>query len=187
VAIWVSLWLDTPCLTGQSTRTPKGVRACGAPIPWSPVISNVIRHGSEVFAPVELDPLPRSHARDVNFPVQHGLRSGERVRAVGLTRAGVVAKSRAPDGRSQPLRRAGLLHHWLSCTSTLPWSPMPPSYRQHLSLQSHSGALGWLALAATAAYNRSINTDAQVRPLAALAPCPCAGYLQRWAAWQTRG
>jgi hypothetical protein len=31
-------------LTGPSTRTPTGVRACGAPIPCAPVTSDVIRH-----------------------------------------------------------------------------------------------------------------------------------------------
>ena len=122
----------------------------------------------------------RVHAYVVTFLVQHGLRSGERVCAAGLTRAALVVRARAPVGRSLRLRYAGLLCHWLSCTSALPWSPMPPSNRQHRVCQSHLGAPGWLALAASAAYNRSINTDAQVRPCAARTRLVCAGYLQRY-------
>ena len=49
-------------LTLQSTRTPKVVRAYGALVPWSPVISNVRQH---VFGrPFPLDP-PESGQLDV--------------------------------------------------------------------------------------------------------------------------
>ena len=46
---------------------------------------------------------------------------------------------------------------------------MPPSPRQHSLRKVRLGAPAWLALASTAAYNRSIDTDAQVRPRAARA------------------
>jgi hypothetical protein len=121
----------------------------------------------------------RLHVCSVTFLVRHRLGAGERLRAAGLTRAALVAKSRAPVGRSLRLWFAGLLRHWHSCTSALTWSPMPPFNRQHRLRQLHLGAPGWLALASSAVYNRSINTDAQMRPLASLAPCSCAGYLQR--------
>jgi hypothetical protein len=119
------------------------------------------------------------HAWVVTFLVQHGLGMGERVRAAGLTRAALVAKSRAPVGRRLHMWRAGLPRHWLSCTSALPWSPMPPFNGLHPLRQLHPGVPGWLALAGAAAYNRSINTDAQVRPCAARTRLVCAGYLQR--------
>jgi hypothetical protein len=121
----------------------------------------------------------RLRARVITLLVQHGLGAVKRVCAAGLTRAALVAKARAPVGRSLHLWCAGLLGHWLSCTSALPWSPMPPSNRLHRLRQLHLRAPSWLALAAAAACNRSINTDAQVRPLASLAPSLCAGYLQR--------
>ena len=35
-------------ITGRSTRTPKSVRRCAAPVPWSPVNSDVSPHGNQV-------------------------------------------------------------------------------------------------------------------------------------------
>jgi hypothetical protein len=32
---------EAQCITGRSRRTPKGVRACGAPVPRAPLTSNV--------------------------------------------------------------------------------------------------------------------------------------------------
>jgi hypothetical protein len=118
----------------------------------------------------------------VTFLVQHGFGAGERVCAAGLTRSAVVVKTRAPVGRRPRFGFAGLLHRWLSCTNALLWSPMPPFNRQHRLRKLHLVAPGWLALASAAAYNRSINPDAQVRPCAARTRLVCAGYLQRYVA-----
>jgi hypothetical protein len=120
----------------------------------------------------------RLHAGVVPFQVQHGLRAGERVCAAGLTRAAIV-KARAPVGRRLRFGCAGLFRAWHSATGAQAWWPMPPSNRQHRLHQAHLGAPGWLALATAAAYNRSINTDAQGRPPLRGSHSLVAGYLQR--------
>jgi hypothetical protein len=106
----------------------------------------------------------------------HGLDSGERVRAAGLTRAAVVVKARAPVGRSLHWWRAGLLRGWQSTAGALPSRPMPPFTRHYSVRQSRLGVPGGLALATTAAYNRSIDTDVLSAGFARLL---AAGHLQR--------
>jgi hypothetical protein len=121
----------------------------------------------------------KSHAYLVALLVQHGLCAGERVSAAGLTRAAAV-KARAAVGRSLHLWGATSVRGWHSTTCALLSWPMPPFTSLHSLRKSRLGAPGWLALSTAAAYNRSINTDAQVRPCALRTRLVCAGYLQRY-------
>jgi hypothetical protein len=106
---------------------------------------------------------------------QRSWHSGERVRAAQLTR-GAAVKARAPVGRSLHLWCASLLRGWHSAAGALPSRPMPPFSRLHSLRQLHPGAPAWLALARSAAYNRSIDTDVLSAGFAHLL---AAGHLQR--------
>ena len=66
------------------------------------------------------------------------------------------------------------------------FSAMPPCLCLQSSRQSARGAQGWLALAATAAYNRSVNTATQVHRAAAQRLSLGAGYFQRSASLTCR-
>ena len=86
---------------------------------------------------------------------------------------GVVA-SRGQVGAHKGLRQSEFLGAEAERRPSL--SAMPPYSCLHSSRQLHPGLQAWLALASTAAYNRSLNADTQ--PAAARRPLR-AGYLQR--------
>jgi hypothetical protein len=88
-------------------------------------------------------------------------------------------RTRAPVGRSLQLWRASLLRGWQSTARALPWGPMPPFTRQHSVRKPRLSVRAGVALACTAPYNRSFDTDAQVLQCASRTRLPVAGQLRR--------
>jgi hypothetical protein len=154
-------WRWPPDRTSQSTRTPKGVRAFGAPIPWAPVTSNVMPHGkgrvsSQQFISGE------DLAQLVHF-------------AGGSTVSRLQA--RAPVGRS-PAWPAGPLDAQSRALHQHAWHRAPCEVtRKAARSKLHSGAPAWSAL--TGRHNTSVEMDAPVRPCAARTRLWCATHVQR--------
>lgn len=96
-------------MTGWSTRTPKGIRAVGAPVLWAPVAANVRRHGTIVD---ERSP-SKAGGMYENYKLCSGLVAGELCFRVQKYSEGefeevfhehVPAPRLSQDGRAETLR-----------------------------------------------------------------------------------